>query len=575
MKKGFYLGGFIAWNRHEYRHVFISLLLTILSGIYVSAQYQVSTCEQLGLRPITPESRDTATGEIYPGEDLLQIYYERNEEGIGGLGCWVHHHPNGKDYVVTPYSWDSIPNLYRREMIKDAMDAITDARIFYSDYGKLDNQLYYILDDRRYDDSGHAFLLVDKQCWMGSGVHTLMGADSNERKYIFAHEIGHCFVMENVSHLQKKYALNAWFDESTSEFLASELYDKGDWEFRFSRKFDFDKSFRQKYNAYPLILYYVREYGKESLVPFLNKLTNSYRILERYEIMRGIGFDQLFHNFLYDFTHDIIKDSGNSISIPRAGYKIHPPIELNPAETSVVLPALGGGRLEMLELLIPAGFNATIRPASGTHKTLFQSLLKENTDDIRNWDSEITLPGNCMRETSVLVQISHLYVEKLRNLKINYELEAKTDCCSEIEGSLDGCLIDRWDVDLSTLSNILSMDISGSLQVTFERSPVGQVTSTFNLRLDSRENGDYQEHKGTISACVVPEADGGMFSAFRLQGVTLGEGNIHQEYHEYSGETHDISADVVDGLSVIPYNYTSCGPEMVTMLYVVILNRMQ
>ena len=282
----------------------LTSLLLVLFSQNLFGQFRVSTCEELNLRPIEPGT----------GNDLLAIYLDGDGTGLGGFGCWVHHHPNGQDYVVTPHSWGREPNPGKMALISDAMQTITDARRVYPEYGTLNNDLYYILDDvnRRSGSGettsikrGQTFWLVGNQCWMQSGAPSLRLESSNRerRLHTYAHEIGHCFVMENVPDLGTYYSgLNHWFDESVSEFLSSELYKNNDGEHQWAEDFDLDgKAFTQPYRAYSLWYYYARKYGKESVVRLMNELAALGSREQRLSHLRRLNFDLDYHHYLLEY----------------------------------------------------------------------------------------------------------------------------------------------------------------------------------------------------------------------------------------------------------------------------------
>ena len=548
-----------------------TFLISLLIISTISAQYTVSTCGELALRPV-----DTG------GREILAIYLKRNAAGVGGLGCWVHHHPNRKDFVVTPHSWDSVPSPWRMSLIREAMQAITDSRKKYVEYGTMNQPLYYILDDvSRVDDRGELlpgekfFLSEEGECWMRSGVPTLRPDSEEIRKQIFAHEIGHCFVEENVPEIvYDEHDLDEWFDESVAEYLSSEVYNTADGEHEYAKVYDFDLPFRQPYNAYVLWYYYAKKNGKEAVVRLMNELADINSISGRLDHLQSIGFDRLFHNYLFDFTAKKINDSGTGRPIPKPNDAFDEVYTLEPGETAITLSQpIPNSQREFFLLSLPKGYNLTIRPPSGSTAPFFSSLLTEDLER-QDWNSEVFIEGNCSRDLSVLVLLSHLNNDDLEGLSISYDLEAKTDCCSGLAGTMDGCLIGTWEVDVSTVSDLLDYDISGTLKVTFENSPVGHLNAEFQLRFDF-DQGNYDTHKGTVSACVVPAGTGGPLNYFRLTGVTLGPDNVHTNYHAYRGEFLDMTDDVIEGLNMFKFNYTTCTPDILTVLYMIQMSRVR
>lgn len=549
----------------------LKLPILFLCGFFVlptSAQYRVTRCSDLTERPIIE-------GDDGP-QELLAIYLKEDvDSGVGGQDCWVFHHENGKDYVVTPRSWHPDTGGPRMRLIEDAMAAITQSRRTYVEYGTMDKSLHYILNDVNYGDtSGEKFWVYQEdECWMRSGVPTLSGDNRETRKQVFAHEIGHCFVEENVPKTASlDVDLDAWWDESVSEFLASEAYKTANGEHMYSQVYDFNALFTQPYNAYVLWYYYAKENGKASVVNLMNALTGLKTIKARMNYLKSIGFDELFHNFLYDFTMRYLKDSGTGNPIPGSGMIPDSDFVLEPDKENISIPrGINFGQREVFNIEVPTGFNVTLRPPIGSEGTFYTSLIPATGNEIRIWDSPAELSGHCFSPMDVTVMISHLETEGIGDLTIPYELTAKADCCSGTEGTLDGCLIGTWEVDVSTISHLIDYDVSGTLRVSFENVPAGHLNATFDLRFDF-DNGDYDTHKGSVTACVVPTGRGGPLNYFRLSGVTLGD-NIHTHFYSRKGEYLDITDDVIEGLNRFQFNYTTCTPDVLTVLYMIQMSR--
>lgn len=541
-----------------------------LSGLYLTGQYQVSTCEELELRPITPTTADSAS------EDILKIYYEEDSDGIGGLGCYAHHHPNGKDFVITPYSWGKEPTLAKKGLIKDAMDAISDARAEYVNYGTMENKLYYLLDYLNYSYSGIAKWIVDDSCWMKSGVPTLEGSTGEARKILFAHEIGHCFVMENVRYLVKFYrSLNAWFDESVAEYLASEVYKEVNTEYASATSFDLDGSpFTQPYDAYVLWKYYADKNGKLAVVPLMNQLTERTTRRERLDYMRSSGFDQFYQHFLFDYYQLTIQDSGGG-HIPSEGPIARLQYDLEPTGSSISLPDLEPERLQLFEIIIPPGHQLILHPPEGADYSYFQSLIVDSGVELKDWNSTVTIEGDCAYSKSIHVLMSHLNSIPLTNLEINYELNAKTDCCSAYPGTFDACLIGTWDVDIATLGSLLDRNVTGTIEITFEENPTGQVTSEFQIKIPRRGSANYRSHKGTLSACMIPFDNPGSIKQFKLSGASLGSANTHIRYRSSTGENIDVTPDVMEFLARATFSYKDCTPTMMFGWHVIKLNKVR
>ncbi|MDH3711431.1 MAG: hypothetical protein OER04_16170, partial [Cyclobacteriaceae bacterium] len=395
----------------------LPVVLLLLASHNSWGQYRVSTCDELALRPVDPIT----------GDDLLAIHLDT--EKYGDQGCLVHHHPNGKDYVITPTSWGNSPNSARMVLIKAAMEAIADSRKKYANYGDLSEHLYYIFDHLVRKIPAKAFWLVGDGCWMVSGESNIEAESEAFRKQLFAHEIGHCFVMKNVENLNSNYNdLNHWFDESVSEYLSSEVYPETNRE-HYIGLFKYDTLFRQKYRAYPLWYYYAQENGISSIVPLMNALTELGTSSSRLEYMRDNDLDRLFQHFLFDLSLGLVTDPGGGY-IPTNAFTPDTIFRADPMETQLELPPVKHGERESFFITIPQGYDLTISPPKGSDQNYFQSYLVYKGKKIKDWVSPITVSGRCEDTTATAILLSHLNDAAIAGLIVEYELKERTNCCA-------------------------------------------------------------------------------------------------------------------------------------------------
>jgi len=406
----------------DYRSWFLLFVLMIMQmGLF--AQYTITRCSELSQRP---KAHDPTTGITH---DILA-------EGASpdGSDCYIYHHRNGKDYVVIPNSWGSNPITGKMELIEDAMAAITDTRITYADYGSLDNELYYMfIDGTATDYSSFAYWLMGDQCWISTEISPGSVGSRDTRKFVFAHEVGHCFIMENVDppHLGATYDLNEWFDESISEFLASEVYITVNTEFSRSKSFDLDASpFTQLYNAWPLWYYFVLQRGKSAMVPEMNALARLTTREARLRHFRGTGFDRLYHDFLFEFYTRSLQDRGGGlIQMEDTIVRRQDKIQLIPeATTPMILDTIPSERLSIYQIVIPPSHDVTIYPPSTTN-TIHFSLLN-HPDKIKNWNEPVLIEGYCDREREFRLLVSHLNIDQQTEIPVRYELNERVSCCT-------------------------------------------------------------------------------------------------------------------------------------------------
>lgn len=404
-------------------------LVALFLGHFMHAQlpYRVTNGEDLNIEPI-------ATME---NAERLKAFFESESE------FWVHHHPNGADFVVTPKNWEESPNSTRQKIIHEAIQVMTKARQVYAIFGNLSTNLYYILDDTERVHPGEAFWIVNKSCWMVSGVPNVRALSPQQRMQIYAHEIGHCLIMENLQDYSARYSMNNWFDESVAEYLSSQVYPAANYEHGHSFQFVFADPFRQRYSAYPIWKRYVEQHGASALFPMMQSLVDGPTLQARRRVMRNTDFDMLIHNFYYDFLRLKIMDEAGG-AIPANYTTLRPStIRLRPDLNELSIGELHMDRLNGFNLVIPSGFDLNISPLEGAGDTVFQSLLKASEYQLRNWISEKTILGDCEEDVTVLATAFHLNDNPISDLKFQYTLteKEKEECCDEmIVGDCDDCL---------------------------------------------------------------------------------------------------------------------------------------
>lgn len=263
----------------------VMIILTITLLIPADAHAQAVSCRSLSLDPVDGE-----------GTRLLERYYTPRH-GVGGLGCWVHKHPNGRDHVVTPHSWGRSPNPGKMGLISTTLTAITDARRVFAPLGTLNLDLFILLNDVH--ENAHAYWPNENQCWIEAGPRGGWGLwrepSSRFFKGTVAHEIGHCFLMENIpNYTPRSYvAANAhWWDESGAEFLSSLVYKTLNHEHINARLFDLDgEPFTQPYTAYVLLQHYASRRSERAVIELLNRMHRQRSDADLRAYFRSSGFE--------------------------------------------------------------------------------------------------------------------------------------------------------------------------------------------------------------------------------------------------------------------------------------------
>lgn len=414
----------------------ITCFLLIIS-LSMSAQvYTVTSCNDLNLYPVN--TAIDSEGNIWPADkSIISIYLEGDPNtGIGGLGCWAHHHPNGKDFVVTPYGWGRTPGPGKMMIIREAMQAITDSRTEYDEIGTMNMKLYYLLNDVFSGIYGSKWWLYDtEQCWMTSGIADIRRLSPDERKQVFAHEIGHCFVEDNAPATSGRIGIVAdlddWVDEGVAEYLSSEVYKRTDLEDEYAIDYDFDTPFYdQDYNSYVLFRYYALLYGRPAIVPLIRGIVEGESLGARIQHLQRTGFDEIFHEFLFDWTYNKIEDSGGHKKIPKIDEGADEFYELSEGAEKLDIDAkIQNGQRELFLLKLPAGYDVVLKPLTGTSLPFFQSLVVRGQEKQKFWESELEIKGHCSRPISIELMISHLNTEELEGLSLQYEIIPKELCC--------------------------------------------------------------------------------------------------------------------------------------------------
>lgn len=510
-------------------------------------------------------------------EDLLRIYLE-GENGIGGNDCWVQCHPNGQDFVITPNSWGAAPNSSRREFIDLAFQAITDSRRVMSSLGNLQRSIYILLNDRapttRY---AVTYWPIGEECWIQAGTRDLSSITGEDRKIVFAHEIGHCFLMNNVKgHAATSPGYQRWWDESGSVYLSSLVYPTNNWEHRYSRAYSFNHPFTQPYNAYVLLHYYALENNQAALLRLIQGLYDNPSKANRLSFLRSINFGPFFHKFNYRFIRQEIPDAGGG-TIPNNGWFSFQSYPLKTLQNVIEFDEIFPEQANLFHLTIPAGYDAVLSPIENS---ALEVTIKAEGVGYYPWATTLGVEGSCSEESSVALLITHLSQDPFKNTKLNYQLTPKTNCCEGIGGftqAIDPCLIGRWRVDYSGASYRGMAEISGDITIDLKQEPNGQLKAEFDIRRQY-DGDDYDIHKGTATGCLVAYptgSRGGGATYLKIMNSELGSENRHFECCTRRGDSTDTTLEVAQWLRHFVFGYLRCDGQTIEGLGGVRLVKME
>lgn len=447
-----------------------------------SAAPAAATCASLGLDPVVDHP-----GSPSDSLRVLERYYVETG-GVGGLGCWVHPHANGKDYVVTPWSWGEDPNPGHQRLIDETFQAQTDAYDSLSAIGTLDLGLYVVLNDvdTGSDSDPEAYWPTEGQCWIEAGPRAGFGAWSDlDFKGTLAHEIGHCFLMQNVpGYTPATYGRGTahWWDESGAEFFGSVVYPSSDFEHESSYLFDMDgEELYQAYNAVVLLQHYANHNGNRAVLDLLIRLHaegRSWGSLNAY--LDGAGLDDFFHDFGTTHYRGLIPDPGGGYM--RAEDWVAPIAEetLSPPRGAISLDVVPSRRLNQLQLTLPEGHDGVLWAGGAVGSAVWASAYLDG--ELRTaWGEGIPVRGECDNARTFSVFLTTLRAEDVRDVSFEYELSENNEDCEEEETAMaacqdapafNQCLVGTWQMHERSIQGMLGSDapVNGRIYTTFFRN---------------------------------------------------------------------------------------------------------
>ena len=245
-------------------------------------------------------------------------------------------------------------------MIDETFEAISDSRQELGSLGHLDTALYVLLHDVPRPDVGEARWIVDEQCWIDVGPQAGYGAYGTDRprfKSVMAHEIGHCFLMENLEgYSPDTYtSMSRWWDESGAEFLMAFVYPTVDAEHPTALEFDLDGgTFDQAYKAHVMLQQYANVRGNEAVLPLLQEFHDKSGSVDQFvAFLDRAGLDAFFHDFAVSHYGENVNDPGGG-TLPRESVtEPFDRLRLDEGTASFNVKEVRPYRLNEMELTIP------------------------------------------------------------------------------------------------------------------------------------------------------------------------------------------------------------------------------
>lgn len=486
----------------------IAILFGLFLGLSGPAFGAAVPCSSLGFDP-----------EEEGGGVLERFFVEA--EGVGGLGCWMHPHPNGKDAIFTPFSWGRVPNPGKQGLIDETMTAISETSEFLDRLGTVESELYLLLTDLESDFEGEAYVIENNRCWIeiysfaGWGA---WGEYRRELKSTIAHEISHCFFNENFEDYNEEgTGFDAWWDESGSEYLMAQVYPAVDSEHPEARKFDLDGvEFMQEYAAVALLQHYSNLNGQSATLEFLRTAWRNGREHSAYvAYLDTSGLDSFFHDFNARHFGGTVMDPGGG-NMPRESL-VDPvaTLRLDQEFGRFEAPRIEPRRLIVMELNLPNGYVVDIEAPEDVNREFHASIYVYG-QNLGDWADGITIEAQCDVDANPRLLLTSLRTDGTAARTFRYRTRRIADCDCTDYGTLDACLVGSWEMKPESRADIFGKDGPVGGRVGLDFTPSGTFVYRFsNLSLHGvsyTSTGNFKmevlkSYNGTVRGCarVVPQ----------------------------------------------------------------------
>lgn len=381
----------------------------------------------LSLAPV-PGSGQTLTG---PGENCTdvmagfagvqhprRIYFD-TAIPAADRGCWVHTHPDGRDRVLTPTDWTATPSGVDRQTVEAAFEAITRSRAALAVLGGTMDLSFDVM----LTTSGTGMTTEwpnSDECWIEAsktnGWQSTDAASAEGVKQTFAHEIGHCYLMENIADYDPASNLargTHWWDESGAEVLSTLVYPAADAEHRHAQAYDLDGArFSQPYNAFFIFDHLIRSRGPDSFLPFMRQLHGTTTdTAGQWRLMGSAPFHEVFHEAVTLHYDGRLEDPGCAgggacfyPSEETVGFDAEETLADDTA-SPLRLGGIEGGRLNVVRLTLPEGRDFFISPPRSPSAALISSVVRDEEDGL--FARDLVMETGCDAEGVLFVAITH------------------------------------------------------------------------------------------------------------------------------------------------------------------------
>jgi hypothetical protein len=421
--------------------VWLSIVLgSLCLAIPGTSLAQAIPCASLGFDPAEE------------GEGILERFFVETD-GVGGLGCWMHPHTNGKDAIFTPFSWGQSPNLGRQGLIDEVMEAIQETTDYLTALGTLNSELYILLTDLERDWQAEAHWLHENRCWIEitptGGWGRWGRSDRRELQSTVAHEIAHCFFKENFEDYNEEGTdFDAWWDESGAEFLMAQIYPAVNSEHPSSIEFDLDgMEFLQEYNAVTLLQHYSNQKGVAHTLQFLQAAWKYGGEHARYaNYLNSSGLDEFFHGFNLRHYNETVPDPGGG-NMPREAlvdFESSQRLDLEFGRFEV--ERIDPRRLVAVELILPSGYEVDIQAPESVNDSFHASIFVYGQSH-SDWAGGMQFRADCSVDTSLRLLMTTLRTDGVNAGEFHYQTRRVPECDCLDYDTLDACLVGDWEME--------------------------------------------------------------------------------------------------------------------------------
>lgn len=446
------------------------ILFTSIGTGYAVELASTRSCRELAINPSLP-------GGVRPLDQFLNnLALPENERN-----CWVHQDRTGKNWVITPYYWGNDPDDFNKPYIEDALLSLKESRRTYKQIGRANNIFAVIMSEER-PDLAEAFWPENRHCYIEASYSFIQGESSEYWRQTVAHEVGHCFIMENLSHYApENYDDNdKWWDESTAEWLSTLVWPNSNRESGLAMQFDLDGApYRQAYRGFVFLTYFTQKFGKRATWQLVDQISRQDDLESLSRTLNSLGLSAFFQEFFVTHYQSQVVDIGGGFYQSELEIFDHPqsPFGLDSTQHSVNLPNLEEGRLIKGQFIIPAGHKVTFSPLNPTLGVNLHFQL-EAGGPINPHLFVTEVSSSCDEDKKINFFLSHLQAQKISNYELSYSMEKVTECSCKLEGTvIDQCLIGTWSLDLESIREMLTRETSDR-PVVFTRFQ-GIETNTF------------------------------------------------------------------------------------------------